>query len=164
MAPSPWDKSEMARPPQTAHSLPLLRLGSGEHRQGPGPAGVRGWRLAVGRGPLAAAAGVPGAGGGGAAPAHSGQWVLRGSRAGSRHHRGGRSALVWSSLGGPSALGPAAECFLSLKTRYTRSLPPPAPEPAWKRLGEARGLGLKARGCLYPTFFPGDPRGPPCGP
>lgn len=55
----------MAWVPRTAHSLPFPQWGSGGSRQGPGPTGFVSWRLEVGSPPLAAAAGVRGAGSGG---------------------------------------------------------------------------------------------------
>ena len=54
---APWETSEMAWSPRTAHSLPLPSGGSRGSRQGPGPTGFLSWRLAVGSRPLAAAAG-----------------------------------------------------------------------------------------------------------
>lgn len=124
---TPGDKSEMAWPLQTTHGLPLRQSGSGGRRQGPGPAGFLGWRLAVGSGPLAAATGAQGAGG----------QLPR--AVGAEGSRGGEPA-PWSGVqGGARLLGTAAKYFLSLKTRYTRPLHPPQRPSLRKEAGGRLG-------------------------
>lgn len=148
----------MAWTPWTAHSTPLPQWGSGGSRQGPRPTGFLSWRLVVGSPPLAAAAGAQGAAAGSRMQLEAG---AAGLREGSWHHSGSKSAPVWSSGPGLSALGPAAEYLLPLKTRYTHPLPPTSLSlcrRGWGEAGEQKGWG-----CLHPTLFSGDWRGLPRG-
>ena len=154
---------------ETGHALdtpkctqpPSFQVRERSEPLGPGPTDFLRWRLVVGSPPLAVAwhrKALADRRRGGSRRVGSSPIELEvgagWGRGVSLHHSCSESALLWSSSRDPSMLGPVAEYFLSLRTRYTAHSQVAGPEEAafylLPRSQAWGGAGEKGCICSYP--------------